>query len=128
MEETNGQKNGSSALAKLLNQVNLPTLALILLTGGGNFFQGIQLGHEGHEERDRALREIHQLYGRINDFEERQEKSLANQKVIIESNAEQVRNQTELLNKQHELLAEMRKTQQRFLNNKAFKDDQTPPF
>jgi hypothetical protein len=130
-EGANASGNGNAknaALAKLLNQLNIPTLVLILLTGGGNFFQGVQLGQEGHEERDRALREIHQLYGRISDFEDRQQKSLDNQKEIIKSNTEQVKNQTELLKSQQELLQLMHKTQQRFLNDKAFKDDQTPPF
>lgn len=75
--------NNNSALAKLLNQLNVPTLAAILLMGGGNFFQGVQSSAANHEEIERAIREVHQLYGKIDQHEDRQLKALRNQEEIL---------------------------------------------
>jgi thymidylate synthase len=63
MEES--QKNGgnsTSALAKLLSQVNLPTLALVLLTGGGNFFATEQNAQLNRHEIQKAIDEIHRIF------------------------------------------------------------------
>jgi ABC-type phosphate transport system auxiliary subunit len=77
--------NGSTVLAKLLNQLNLPTLAMILLMGGGNLFQGAQSSQENHREIDRAIQEVHQLYEKLDETERRQLKALANQQEILEA-------------------------------------------
>jgi thymidylate synthase len=59
-----GQKNGnsSSALAKLLNQLNLPTLALVLLTGGGNWFATEQNAQINSHEIQKAIDEVHRIF------------------------------------------------------------------
>jgi hypothetical protein len=76
MAEEGTNSGGGTVLAKLLNQLNLPTLATILLMGGGNLFQGVQSSHDNHQEIERAIREVHQLYEKIDDTERRQDKAL----------------------------------------------------
>jgi hypothetical protein len=46
--------------------VKLVTLALVVVSGGGNFFATEQLSSQQRADRDRAIREIHQLH---EDFE-----------------------------------------------------------
>jgi ABC-type phosphate transport system auxiliary subunit len=79
------KNNGNSALAKLLNSVNLPTLGLILAMGGGNLFQGITSSQENRHEIDRAIREVHLLYEKLDDTDARQLKALANQQEILQA-------------------------------------------
>jgi ABC-type transporter Mla subunit MlaD len=127
--------NSSSVLAKVLNQLNLPTLGLIMLMGGGNLFQGIQSSDSNHQEIERAIREVHQLYEKIDDTEERQQQGLTNLRTLIESNVKQVQNQNELLHSAHEslqnqkeMLALIRKTQKRFMEGKGLDEDNPPSF
>lgn len=127
-ENGESAKNGSTALAKLLNQINIPTLLVILLTGGGNLFQGAQISTAVHQERDRTFKEVHELHSKIDEFEQRQIKALENQEQLIKSNMEQIRNQTELLQTQHEMLDLMRKTQKQFLKQRGQDEDRPPAF
>ena len=57
-EEKSNNGSSSSALARMLNQLNLPTLALILLTGGGNFFATKGSSSETDRELQRAIDQI----------------------------------------------------------------------
>lgn len=72
--------NGSSALAKLLNQLNLPTLALILITGGGNWFA---TKSTSDEQRTIVVRQVRDLHEALDDFEKRQKQILDNQAEIL---------------------------------------------
>jgi sensor domain CHASE-containing protein len=54
--------NSTSALAKLLNSLNLPTLALILLTGGGNWFATEQNAQINRHEIQKAIDEVHRIF------------------------------------------------------------------
>jgi hypothetical protein len=80
MTDEGNSKNSSSALAKLLNQLNVPTLALILLTGGSNLFATKQAGDEGRAE---AIRQIRDLHNALDEFENRQKDILQNQTTIL---------------------------------------------
>jgi hypothetical protein len=61
MSETpNG--NQTSALAKMLSQLNVPTIAMILLAGGGNFFATQENGRLNQEEIEKAITEIHKIF------------------------------------------------------------------
>jgi ABC-type phosphate transport system auxiliary subunit len=77
--------------------VQLGTLGAVALSGITTFFQGVHIEDAGRKDRDKALSEIHQLYNQINDFEERQIKSLKNQESMMASNAELLRNQENVL-------------------------------
>jgi ABC-type phosphate transport system auxiliary subunit len=82
-EEPKNAGNGSKALAGLLNQLNVPTLIAVMLMGGGNLFQGIQSSATNHEELERAIREVHQLYEKLDDTDSRQLQALKNQEEIL---------------------------------------------
>ena len=68
--------NGSSALAKLLNQINLPTLAMILLMGGGNLFATKDDGRLTREEAQRVVSQVRDLHNALDEFEQRQKQML----------------------------------------------------
>jgi hypothetical protein len=93
-----------STLAGSGNQlVQLGTLVLVGLSGITSFFQTKEVGHEGRVDRDRAIKEIHQLYDRVDDFEQRQKQTL--------------QNQTQMLQNQESVLRIMRDNQQRSLRS-----------
>lgn len=103
--ENQGPKNGVAhvlgALAGSGNQlVQLGTLLLVGISGLGNFIQGENLSRQSLEDRDRAVRQIHQLYDRIDEFERRQKISLDNQRQIIETLQLLRAKQQQLLDKQ----------------------------
>lgn len=52
--------------------IKLVTMALVVVSGGGNFFATNNLSREERYERDRAIREIHALHERIESAFERQ--------------------------------------------------------
>jgi hypothetical protein len=60
--EPNSGGNSNSALAKMLGQLNLPTLALIVLSGGGNWFATEQNAQLNRHEIDKAIAEIHRIF------------------------------------------------------------------
>jgi hypothetical protein len=53
---------GTNGLAKLLGQVNLPTLALVTLLGGGNLFVTQESAQLNHREIEKAIAEIHKIF------------------------------------------------------------------
>jgi hypothetical protein len=60
--ENNSGGNSNSALVKMLGQLNLPTLALIILSGGGNWFATEQNGQLNRHDIDKAVAEIHRIF------------------------------------------------------------------
>lgn len=60
-----GQKNGANnntALAKILSQLNLPTLALVLISGGVNWGATEQNAQINRHEIQRSIDEIHKIF------------------------------------------------------------------
>ena len=97
--ESSNSGNGTAVLAKLLNKLNLPTLAVILLTGGGNWFATERTSQEQKEELQKAVNEIHELHASVNAFESRQKESLENQAQLIRGQTLMFQNQLEVLKK-----------------------------
>lgn len=87
-----GAGNSTSALAKLLNQINLPTLAMILLMGGGNIFATKDDGRLTREEAQRVVSQVRDMHNALDDFENRQ-------KQMIEKEDDALRRLTQLQNK-----------------------------
>ena len=58
--ETNG-------ITKVLNQLNLPTLVLVLLLSGTNLLETKNSADFNAQEIARAVAEIHELYPRLNE-------------------------------------------------------------
>ena len=66
-------------------QLNWPTLILILVSGGANFFQTGNDGRLTREEAERVAREIHEMHATDREFGERQMKILeANNAMVKE--------------------------------------------
>jgi thymidylate synthase len=61
-EASKNSGNNTTALAKLLSQLNVPTLALILLSGGGNWFATEQNAQINRHEIQKAIDEIHRIF------------------------------------------------------------------
>ena len=101
MDEEPPAKNGNhtKAVAKLLNQLNLPTLALILLTGGGNWFATKETGNEQREELGRAIRQIEDLHAALAQTEARQKEALENLASLMRGQTAVFSNQLEVLKK-----------------------------
>jgi hypothetical protein len=95
-EQAPPPKNNGSGL-------NWPTVILIILTGGGNFFAVQKNAGERQFEQEAALRQIRELHAALDDFEGRQKEEL----IKI---AEVLRNQNTLLNNQTRALEELRKS------------------
>jgi chromosome segregation ATPase len=83
-ENNSSGSNGSAMLAKLLNQLNIPTLAVILLTGGGNLLATHKLSDEQKLEIKAALRQVHDLHEALDETEKRQRTALDNQRQLLE--------------------------------------------
>jgi pyoverdine/dityrosine biosynthesis protein Dit1 len=120
-EKSDVPANNSTALVKILNQINVPTLLAIFLFGGGNIFQGQQISKESHDDVERAVREIHQLFNKIEEFEQRQIQILKNQTDLLHSANDSLKNQ-------EEMLTLIRKTQKRVLKDTGIDEDKPPSF
>jgi ABC-type oligopeptide transport system ATPase subunit len=101
--------NGTSALAKLLNQLNLPTLGLILLMGGGNWFTTKATSDEQRQEIHKAVRQINDLHDSITEFEVRQKDAISKANESLGNQAQMLRNQANMLNNQMAVLQQIKK-------------------
>ena len=59
--------NNNAALRKLSLQ-DLLTIGLIVISGGGNFLTTFNGNQSRHAEIDKAIAEIHELHGLIDNF------------------------------------------------------------
>lgn len=83
-------KNGNSttALAKLLGQLNLPTLALILLTGGGNWFATEKQSTDRDSQFHQAFRQLRDVHEALEETDKRQRAAMDNQQRLLEHDAQ----------------------------------------
>jgi hypothetical protein len=98
------QKNGGSPLAKVLNQLNLPTLAMILLMGGGNLLKTNQTS----EEMLRAIRQIDDLHDAVREFEARQKDALNKATAALDNQNVLLRNQAMMISNQQQLISQIK--------------------
>jgi hypothetical protein len=92
--------SGSNGMAKMLSQLNLPTLALILLTGGGNFFATKENSTDRDHQFNQAFKQIADLHEALDDTEKSQRTALDNQTRILEHD-------TVLLKEVHEIATKL---------------------
>ena len=59
-----------------LKNLNWPTLILILVTGGGNWFATTQNSQQRGYELERALSEIHDIPGLMDEFKRKQQENV----------------------------------------------------
>lgn len=107
VEEAKSNGNGTTALAKLLNQLNVPTLLAVMFFGGGNWLKTNEDGHLTREESQRVSREIHELHNAMGDFEKRQKNTLENQNQIMRTQTQILETlregQRQIMNRQQKL-------------------------
>lgn len=122
-EESNNQHNNQhnqqqkgTALARFLNQLDLPTLLMVMLMGGGNFLVTKEDGRLTRDEAIRVSKEVHELYDALSRFETRQKSTAGNVSQTLENQAQQLKNQVQLLENQQRMLGQMRQWQQNYRN------------
>lgn len=74
MSENSAGENKTNALAALLNKLDLPTIAMIVLMGGGNWLQTKASTEFNAHEIQRATQEIHDLYPKLQEAIDRQKR------------------------------------------------------
>jgi hypothetical protein len=84
MAESQNSSGSGTAIANLLNQLNLPTLALILLTGGGNWLATEKNSADRDHQFNKAFQQIRDLHDALDETEKRQRMALDNQTKILE--------------------------------------------
>ena len=113
-EATTPVTNGLGKLA-----LNWPILALILVTGGGNFLATERESATRQADIERALSQLREIHGSLDDFEKRHNKALDGigqalngMDVALKAHKEEVqdlnntlKNQSTILANQHEILS-----------------------
>lgn len=107
-EEQTTSKNGTTALASLLNQLNLPTLALILITGGGNWFATKATSDEQRADILKAVSQIHDLHESLDEFEQRQKETLIKATTALDNQNQLLRNQSMMISNQQQLISQLK--------------------
>lgn len=111
-QQQTGATNGDK-LGKILQNMNWPTVALIALTGGGNWFATLENRNQIDYSRDRVFRQVQDLHDSLEEFEKRQ-------KQMLEGLETSLKNQTQLLagqNKAMESDTKILEQLQRFTQN-----------
>ena len=89
---SNGEK-----MVKLLANLNWPTVALIALTGGGNWLATNRAEHTNTIEMERARSEVHQIHAAVDGFEKYMRISFENQNKILENQNQMMRHDADVL-------------------------------
>ena len=80
MNDENGQPKKNGLLQLIFGSgdttVKLVTIALVVISGGGNFLATNNLSNQERDDRDRAVREIHDLHEAL-DTAFRRQKDIA---------------------------------------------------
>src|ERR1700757_2741703 len=102
MNESPQSSNGRPANGIDLKNLNWPTVILILVTGGGNLWATHENSTQRQYQVDQALQQIRDLHNALDDFETRQKK-------LLEGIDTGLKNQTQMLKNQNEILEEFHK-------------------
>ena len=98
-DQPESKEGVNGAIAKLIGQLNLPTLLAIFAMNGW----GIQTTNQTSQQREaqiqQAVREIHILHEALDDFQKRQQNSLDNQGVQLSNQTKLLQGQQAILNK-----------------------------
>lgn len=102
--EQNVPNDKTTALAKLLNKLDVTTLIAVLFMGGGNWFITKEDGRLTREEAERATRELHELYESLSASETRQKDIVEKVTRSLDIQSQQLANQAKLLEGQQRIL------------------------
>ena len=112
VNKENGAANGNGEkLAKLLQGMNWPTVALVALTGGGNLMATFQNRSQIDYGRERVMRQVNDLHEALDATERRQKEAIAhfeellvNDKHEISQLSTSLANQTKMLENQNKVM------------------------
>jgi hypothetical protein len=102
MADASSNDNGQRA-AKIMENMNWPTVALIALTGGGNLLSSWQNRSQIDTGREQVIRQVSDLHNSLDDFERRQ-------KQMLDGIHDSLNNQSAMLNNQRDILTQLKKT------------------
>ena len=94
-------KNGVS-IAKILENLNWPTVVLILFTGGTNLFATHENGSQLQYQRDTVFRQVSDLHRALDEFEKRQ-------KLVLENQTAMMNNDSRILAETHDIVLKFEK-------------------
>jgi hypothetical protein len=75
-EQQQPSSSSTDGVSKILTHLNWPTVALIALTGGGNFLLTNQGNNFNKEELERAIRQVKDLHNDIDQTDKRQKAAI----------------------------------------------------
>ena len=96
-------------MAKLISQLNLPTLIAILAMNGWSIGTTQQRTAELSDEQRTALRQLSQLYQSLNEFEDRQKITVQSLSKVLDTQTEELQNQTRMLQNQQQMLETLKR-------------------
>jgi hypothetical protein len=92
----------SSNIGNALKNLNWPTVALILATGGGNWLATHETSNQLSYDQAEAIAKIRELHKSMDEFEARQRQALEGVSFVL-------KNETEILENQKQIMAQLRK-------------------
>jgi hypothetical protein len=103
----NGGENGTkiAAAAQSLKDLNWPTVVLIAISGGTNFFATQQNSAERQYQEDVAIRKVSELHDALEETDKRQRTALDNQRQLLEHDSK-------LLIEVHEIATKLERLKQ----------------
>jgi TolA-binding protein len=110
----NGNKNPQSLQA--LKDLNWPTVILIMLSGGTNFFATQKNSTDREYQVQQALSQIRDLHNALDDFEKRQKQGLEQQTQILERDTTLLKNVNQILEHDTQLLSNVHDIASKFDN------------
>jgi hypothetical protein len=96
-----GSANNVAALGEVAKNMNWPTVLLILVTGGGNWFANQANTSQVRADQLHAYNQIQDLHNNLDDFEKRQKTMLSNLETSLD-------NQRKMIETQNATLSEIR--------------------
>lgn len=114
-EPRNPATNGA-AVSEMVKQMNWPTVILVLLTGGGNFFATKQFSGEREYQIQQAVRQIGDLHQAVDDFEKRQKDTVAKVTQALDNQAQVLKNQATELEHLTSIITQLHRLHQNYGN------------
>jgi hypothetical protein len=103
-KQPNSQAGSIAALSDVAKNMNWPTLILIIVTGGGNWFSNQQNTSQLRTDQYHAYQQVQELHNNLDDFEKRQ-------KTLLQNMDQSLRNQTQMLKNQSDILTSLHQNQ-----------------
>jgi len=115
-EESQKQKSKENGLKIPGGGLNVTTLLLVALTGGGNWVATLQNRTEIDYSRDRVFRQVQDLHDGLEDFEKRQKQVLEGIEASLKNQAQILANQNKTMEADTKMLEQLHRFTQNLKN------------